>query len=192
MRVEVQHQHAPAEPVVPQRRDRDGDVIHGAEATVACAPRMMEPAEEVQLAARDASRPRPEGGPRRLQRRAAGQADGGHQLLGPHVTRVDGVDAGERLGALQRLEQLGRVHPRQVLVADAHGPANARLGHCPAVQQEPGGEVSPAGVESGARLQVGHGQPVTRVVPEGEVAAEQPPPYLVLDRLDALHPGPGS
>ena len=85
--VEVEHRDPAAEPLGAQRRDRDGDVVHRAEAARHAGRGVVEAAEQVQRGRAGAERLA-----RAAERAAAGEPDGGHHLVDRHVGRVDAED----------------------------------------------------------------------------------------------------
>ena len=109
---------------------------------------------------------RPAGG---VQRAAAGQPDGVHQLVGAEVGRIGAEDVGQPLGAAERLEEGRVVHAGQLRVGGAAGGAPPGLGDGLALSQPPGGEIGAPGVEPG-EIDPGEGEPVGRVVPDVDLA----------------------
>src|SRR5439155_23016555 len=85
------------------------------------------------------------------------------------------------------VEPVRAVDTSQVAVAAPGGLPYARGGYRSALDEEPGDDVCAPGIESGPRFDAGQRQPVTRVVPDGEVAAEQPAAEAVRDALQGRH-----
>ena len=119
-----------ADAVRAQRRHGDGDVVHRAEAPGRAGRGVVEPAEQVQRRGVRAERlPRPR------ERPAAREPDGRHDLVDRDVARIDREDPRQLLGSRERLEQLRRVHAREVLVRRSGAAAGTRSSpprRCPA------------------------------------------------------------